>query len=114
MRHERPGAPARASYWVWPPARSPLLAGSPAGFVPSPVLVIIRKSVRGRGMFFISSGAVEVVLPNKRVRLGGGEFFGEMALLSRRQADVVSLGYDRVLELPAADFRRFLSKLSAG
>ena len=72
--------------------------------------VIIRKGERGRGMFFISSGAVEVVLPNERVRLGSGEFFGEMALLSRgvRSADVVSLGYGRVLELAAADFRRFL------
>ena len=72
---------------------------------------IIKKGERGRGMFFISSGAVEVVLPNERVPLGSGEFFGEMALLSRRrrQADVVSLGYGRVLELAAADFRRFLS-----
>ena len=62
-------------------------------------------------MFFISSGAVEVVLPNERVRLGSGEFVGEMALLSRRrrQADVVSLGYGRALELAAADFQRFLS-----
>jgi len=51
-----------------------------------------------------------VVLPNGRVRLGSGDFFGEMALLSgrRRQADVVALGYCRVLELSAADFRRFL------
>jgi CPA1 family monovalent cation:H+ antiporter len=72
---------------------------------------IIKKGDRGRGMFFISSGAVEVVLPNERVRLGTGEFVGEMALLSRRrrQADVVSLGYGRALELAAADFQRFLS-----
>ena len=74
--------------------------------------VIIRKGDRGRGMFFISSGAVEVVLPHERVRLGSGEFFGEMAMLSHRtrNADVVSLGYGRVLELPAADFQRFLTK----
>jgi hypothetical protein len=34
-----------------------------------------------------------------------------MALLSRRrrQADVVSLGYGRALELAAADFQRFLA-----
>jgi CPA1 family monovalent cation:H+ antiporter len=74
--------------------------------------VIIRKGDRGRGMFFISSGAVEVVLSNQRVRLGSGEFFGEMALLSgaARNADVISLGYGRVLELAAADFRSFLEK----
>ena len=42
--------------------------------------------------------------------MGSGDFFGEMALLSRtrRQADVVALGYCRVLVLNAADFRRFL------
>ncbi len=73
--------------------------------------VIIREGERGRGMFFISSGAVEVVLPNERVRLGSGEFFGEMALLSGRPrgVDVVSLGYGRALELSAADFHEFLS-----
>ena len=73
---------------------------------------IIRKGDRGRAMFFISSGAVEVILRDRRVRLGSGEFVGEMALLGRRprQADVVSLGYGRALELSAADFRRFLAK----
>ena len=72
--------------------------------------VVIRKGERGNAMFLISSGAVEVVLPNERVRLGSGDFFGEMALLSRRrrQADVVALGYCRVLVLSAADFHRFL------
>jgi CPA1 family monovalent cation:H+ antiporter len=72
--------------------------------------VIIRKGQRGNEMFLISSGAVEVVLPNTRIRLGSGEFFGEMALLGerRRQADVVALGYCRVLVLSAAELRRFL------
>src|SRR6516165_5158566 len=72
--------------------------------------VVIRKGERGNAMFLISSGAVEVVLPNDRIRLGSGDFFGEMALLSRspRQADVVALGYCRVLVLSAAEFRRFL------
>jgi len=72
--------------------------------------MVIRKGERGNAMFLISSGAVEVVLPNGRVRLGSGDFFGEMALLSRRrrQADVMALGYCRVLVLTAADFRRFL------
>jgi CPA1 family monovalent cation:H+ antiporter len=73
---------------------------------------VIRRGERGHAMFFISSGAVEVVLPNRRVRLGSGDFFGEMALLSgqRRQADVVALGYCQVLVLNAADFRRFLRR----
>ena len=61
-------------------------------------------------MFFVSSGAVEVILPKDRVRLGSGEFFGEMALLSgaRRTADVVALSYCQLLVLSAADFSRFL------
>jgi len=75
-----------------------------------PQEVVIRKGERGGAMFLISSGAVEVVLPSERVRLGSGDFFGEMALLSGRprMADVVALGYCRVLVLSAAEFRRFL------
>jgi CPA1 family monovalent cation:H+ antiporter len=71
--------------------------------------IVIRKGDRGTEMFLISSGAVEVVLPDKRARLGSGEFFGEMALLEDRprQADVVALAYCRVLVLSAAEFRRF-------
>ena len=51
-----------------------------------------------------------MVLPSERVRLGSGDFFGEMALLSGRprHADVIALGYCRVLVLSAAEFRRFL------
>ena len=75
-----------------------------------PEEVVIHKGERGSAMFLISSGAVEVVLPSERVRLGSGDFFGEMALLSGRPrlADVVALGYCRVLVLSAAEFRRFL------
>jgi len=71
---------------------------------------IIRRGDRGTHMFFVSSGAVEVILPKDRVRLGSGEFFGEMALLSgaRRTADVVALSYCQLLVLSAADFSRFL------
>jgi CPA1 family monovalent cation:H+ antiporter len=43
------------------------------------------------------------------MRLGSGEFFGEMALLSGRprQADVVAQTYCRLLVLRKADFERF-------
>jgi CPA1 family monovalent cation:H+ antiporter len=72
---------------------------------------IIRAGDRGDAVFFIASGAVEVRLPAQRVRLGSGEFFGEMALLSGRprQADVVALTYCRLLMLRKADFERFLA-----
>src|SRR5947209_240348 len=72
---------------------------------------IVRQGDRGDAVFFIASGAVEVRLPARRVRLGSGEFFGEMALLSGRprQADVFALTYCRLLLLRKADLERFLA-----
>jgi CRP-like cAMP-binding protein len=61
-------------------------------------------------MYFIASGAVEVQREDGEIRLGTGEFFGEMALILRRprMADVVALGYCRLLVLPREAFRNFL------
>jgi Na+:H+ antiporter len=72
---------------------------------------IIRKGDRGDAVFFIASGAVEVGLPAGPVRLGSGEFFGEMALLSGRprQADITALTYCRLLVLRKTDFERFMA-----
>jgi monovalent cation:H+ antiporter, CPA1 family len=72
---------------------------------------VIRHGSRGDAVFFIASGAVEVRLPMRRVRLGSGDFFGEMALLTgqRRQADVVALTYCRLLMLRRGDFERFIA-----
>ena len=72
---------------------------------------VIRRGSRGDAVFFIESGAVEVALPRRRVRLGSGDFFGEMALLTglRRQADVVALTYCRLLVLRKGDFDRFIA-----
>jgi CPA1 family monovalent cation:H+ antiporter len=70
---------------------------------------IVKRGERGGAVYFIASGAVEVVRGARRIRLGSGEFFGEMALLSGRvrQADVIALTYCRLLELRRADFERF-------
>jgi CPA1 family monovalent cation:H+ antiporter len=72
---------------------------------------IVRAGDRGDAVFFVASGAVEVRLPVRNVRLGTGEFFGEMALLTGRprQADVVALSYCRLLVLRKADFDRFVT-----
>jgi len=72
---------------------------------------IIRRGERGDAMYFIASGAVEVQPPGSQViRLGTGEFFGEMALILRqpRTADVVALSYCRLLMLRRDAFRDFL------
>src|SRR5262249_23297349 len=72
---------------------------------------IVRKGDRGDAVFFIVSGSVEVALPAGPVRLGSGEFFGEMALLSGRprQADITALTYCRLLVLRKADFEQFMT-----
>jgi CPA1 family monovalent cation:H+ antiporter len=72
--------------------------------------VILRKGERGDAVYFIASGAAEVILPDRRVPLGSGDVFGEMALLTgtRRQADVVASTYCRLLVLRKADFDRFM------
>ncbi len=73
--------------------------------------VIARKGERGTAVYFISSGAVEVRLPEQSVRLGRGDFFGELAMLlhRRRNADVVALSYCQLLILADSDFHHFLS-----
>jgi monovalent cation:H+ antiporter, CPA1 family len=70
--------------------------------------VIVRRGERGDAMYFISSGAVEVRILPHPVRLGTGDFFGELALLvaDRRNADVVALGYCQLLSLAARDLSR--------
>jgi monovalent cation:H+ antiporter, CPA1 family len=71
---------------------------------------IVRRGERGDAMYFIASGAVEVQLGADQIRLGTGEFFGEMALIMRRprNADVVALSYCRLLVLRRDAFRAFL------
>jgi CPA1 family monovalent cation:H+ antiporter len=72
--------------------------------------LIVRKGERGDGIYFIASGAVEVVLPDRRIPLGTGDFFGEMALITGepRQADVKAQTYSRLLVLRQSDFDRFM------
>lgn len=72
--------------------------------------MIVRKGERGEGVYFISSGAVEVQVRGNAIRLGRGDIFGEMALLNktRRVADIRALTYCQFLYLDEADFARFL------
>jgi CPA1 family monovalent cation:H+ antiporter len=74
--------------------------------------VIIRKGEKGREMFFLASGAVEVELTSGPRRLGSGDFFGELALLTQapRAADVVALGFCEMLVMTAGDFASLLDR----
>ena len=73
---------------------------------------VMRKGDRGDGMYFLSSGAVEVQLPGEPIRLEPGAFFGEMALLSggRRTADVVAVDFCQFFVLERRDFNMFTAK----
>jgi CPA1 family monovalent cation:H+ antiporter len=72
---------------------------------------LIRRGERGDEMYFISSGAVEVAFEKNKVRLGRGEFVGELALLDhrRRRADVTALGYCQLLVLRGDDLKSLLA-----
>jgi CPA1 family monovalent cation:H+ antiporter len=76
----------------------------------APRELIVRGGDRGDACYFIASGAAEVVFPGRRIPLGTGDLFGEMALLTgmTRQADVVAVTYCRLLVLRKVDFDRFM------
>ena len=74
--------------------------------------MIIRKGQTGDCMYFIASGEVEVDLPGKKVTLGEGAFFGEMALLgsSLRSANITTTQVSRLLVLDLVDFRLLMAR----
>lgn len=76
-----------------------------------PESIIVRRGDRGDAMYFVASGAVRVVV-EPSVELGSGDFFGELALLTGhpRNADVVALGFCKLLELKARDFHALLGQ----
>ncbi|WP_421999996.1 cyclic nucleotide-gated ion channel [Reyranella sp.] len=79
-----------------------------------PRVTVVRRGDAGDSMFFISSGEVEVRLPNGgSVRLGDGAFFGEMALLERqpRSATVATTRPTTLLVLYASDFYEIASHI---
>lgn len=76
--------------------------------------IVVRAGDRGREMYFISRGSVEVVAPDGttvRARLSAGDFFGEIALLygTPRTATVRALEYCDLYRLEKELFDRVLA-----
>ena len=73
---------------------------------------IIRKGQVGDCMYFIAAGEVEVDLPGKKVTLGDGAFFGEMALLGNnlRSANIATTRESKLLVLDLVDFRVLMAR----
>lgn len=75
--------------------------------------VLVQPGTSGAGMFVLEEGTVEVELPGRRVRLGPGEFFGELAILHdgmARTARVRAKTHVRCLAISRADFARLLDE----
>jgi voltage-gated potassium channel len=74
--------------------------------------MIIRKGKTGDCMYFIAAGEVEVDLPGKKVKLGEGAFFGEMALLGNnlRSANITTTRVSKLLVLDLVDFRLLMAR----
>jgi voltage-gated potassium channel len=74
--------------------------------------MIIRKGQTGDCMYFIAAGEVEVDLPGKKIRLGEGAFFGEMALLGNnlRSANITTTTLSKLLVLDLVDFRMLMAR----
>jgi voltage-gated potassium channel len=74
--------------------------------------VIFRRGDPADGMYFILDGEVEVELEPRPVRLGKGQFFGEIALLRdvTRTATVTTVSECQLLSLSSADFKRLVGE----
>jgi small-conductance mechanosensitive channel/CRP-like cAMP-binding protein len=75
--------------------------------------VIVREGESGSSMFVVASGAVAVIVgpgQTEVTRLGPGDFFGEMSLLTGapRTATVTAAQDSQLLEMTAEAFRRFI------
>jgi voltage-gated potassium channel len=74
--------------------------------------VVVRRGERGDCMYFVASGEVEIRVMPEAIRLGAGDFFGELALLTGdpRNATVVATRQCTLLRLDIVDFRQLLGR----
>ena len=74
--------------------------------------VIVRAGDPAHSMYFIAAGEVEVALKKERLRLGVGQFFGEVAVLrrARRSATATALTRTNLLVLAAQDLHALMQR----
>jgi voltage-gated potassium channel len=76
--------------------------------------VVIRAGDAARSMYFIAAGEVEIEIKGKKepIRLGVGQFFGEVALLrrTRRTGTVTALTRTNLLGLDAHDLHALMRR----
>jgi voltage-gated potassium channel len=82
--------------------------------VVEPGEIVVREGDAAHSMYFIASGEVEIVLKHKKspLRLGVGQFFGEVAVLrrGRRSATVTAISRTNLLVLDAHDLRALMHR----
>ena len=74
--------------------------------------VVVRAGDPAHSMYFIAAGEVEVLLKKERLRLGVGQFFGEVAVLrrARRSATAIATTRTNLLVLDAHDVGALMSR----
>jgi voltage-gated potassium channel len=74
--------------------------------------VIIREGDHAHSMYFIAAGEVEVAVGKKKVKLGVGQFFGEVAVLKnqRRSGTATALQRTNLLALSAQDLHALMQR----
>jgi voltage-gated potassium channel len=74
--------------------------------------VIIREGDHAHSMYFVAAGEVEVTLGKKKVKLGAGQFFGEVAVLrrERRTGTATALTRTNLLALAAQDLHALMKR----
>ena len=76
--------------------------------------VLMREGERGREFFVLLRGSADVLRNGRKInQLGDGDFFGEIALVSRsvRTATVTTTGPSRVLVMHERAFRALLDHM---
>ena len=74
--------------------------------------VLAARGDDAEGMYFIADGELRIDLPRRQLKLGAGEFFGEVALLKRvrRIGTVTALTRCHVMIIDAADFEGLMRR----